>query len=93
MIAMLIVRAVALIPATLAAWLAARRALRPLSQIAHRATRVTGGDLSVRMGPVATPPRSQRWRSPLTPCWTGCRQLSTRSAGSCTTLHTSCGRL
>ena len=52
--AMLIVCAVALIPATLAAWLAARRALHPLSQIAHRATRVTGGDLSVRMGPVAT---------------------------------------
>jgi signal transduction histidine kinase len=28
--------------------------LHPLSEIAHRATRVTGGDLSVRMGPVAT---------------------------------------
>ena len=52
--AMLIVCAIALIPATLAAWLAARRALKPLSQIAHRATRVTEGDLSVRMGPVAT---------------------------------------
>jgi signal transduction histidine kinase len=52
--AMLIVCAVALIPATVAAWLAARRALAPLSDIAHRATRVTGGDLSVRMGPSTT---------------------------------------
>jgi signal transduction histidine kinase len=52
--AMLIVCAIGLIPATVAAWFAARRALAPLSQIAHRATRVTGGDLSMRVGPVAT---------------------------------------
>jgi signal transduction histidine kinase len=49
--AMLIVCALGLIPATLAAWWAARRALSPLSRIAQRASRVTAGDLSVRMGP------------------------------------------
>ncbi|HEY7259382.1 MAG TPA: HAMP domain-containing sensor histidine kinase [Gaiellales bacterium] len=50
--AMLIVCLVGLIPATGAAWLVTRRALAPLSRIAQRASRVTGGDLSVRMGPV-----------------------------------------
>jgi len=50
--AMLVVCLVGLIPATGAAWLVTRRALAPLSRIAHRASRVTGGDLSVRMGPV-----------------------------------------
>jgi signal transduction histidine kinase len=50
--AMLVVCLVGLIPATGAAWLVARRALAPLSRIAQRASRVTGGDLSVRMGPV-----------------------------------------
>jgi two-component system, OmpR family, sensor kinase len=52
--AMLIVCLIGLLPATAAAWWAARRALSPLSRIAQRASRVTGGDLSVRMGPVAT---------------------------------------
>jgi two-component system, OmpR family, sensor kinase len=52
--AMLIVGAIGLVPATAAAWWAARRALSPLSRIAQRASRVTAGDLSVRMGPVAT---------------------------------------
>ena len=52
--AMLIVCAIGLIPATLAAWWAARRALSPLSRIAQRASRVTAGDLSVRMGSVRT---------------------------------------
>ena len=50
--AMLVVCLVGLIPATGAAWLVTRRALSPLSRIAQRASRVTGGDLSVRMGPV-----------------------------------------
>ena len=50
--AMLIVCLVGLIPATGAAWLVTRRALAPLSRMAHRASRVTAGDLSVRMGPV-----------------------------------------
>ena len=50
--AMLVVCLVGLIPATGAAWLVTRRALAPLSRIAQRASRVTGGDLSVRMGPV-----------------------------------------
>jgi signal transduction histidine kinase len=54
LVAMLIVCAIGLVPATLAAWLAARRALSPLSRIAQGATRVTGGDLSLRMGPVDT---------------------------------------
>ena len=54
LMAMLVVCAIALLPATLAAWWAARRALAPLSRIAHRASRVTAGDLSVRMGPVHT---------------------------------------
>jgi signal transduction histidine kinase len=53
-IAMLIVCAIGLVPATLVAWLAARRALSPLSRIAQRAARVTAGDLSVRMGPVSS---------------------------------------
>ena len=52
--AMLIVCLIGLVPATAAAWWAARRALSPLSRIAQRASRVTGGDLSVRMGPVTT---------------------------------------
>ncbi len=52
--AMMIVCLIGLVPATAAAWWAARRALSPLSRIAHRASRVTAGDLSVRMGPVAT---------------------------------------
>jgi two-component system, OmpR family, sensor kinase len=52
--AMLIVGLIGLLPATGAAWWAARRALSPLSRIAHRASRVTAGDLSVRMGPAAT---------------------------------------
>jgi heavy metal sensor kinase len=52
--AMLVVCLVGLVPATGAAWLVTRRALAPLSRIAHRASRVTGGDLSVRMGPVAS---------------------------------------
>jgi heavy metal sensor kinase len=52
--AMLVVCLVGLIPATGAAWLVTRRALSPLSRIAHRASRVTAGDLSVRMGPVRT---------------------------------------
>jgi signal transduction histidine kinase len=50
--AMLIVCLVGLIPATGAAWLVTRRALAPLSRIAHSASRVTAGDLSVRMGSV-----------------------------------------
>ena len=50
--AMLVVCLVGLVPATGAAWLVTRRALSPLSRIAQRASRVTGGDLSVRMGPV-----------------------------------------
>jgi two-component system, OmpR family, sensor kinase len=50
--AMLIVCLVGLVPATGAAWLVTRRALDPLSRIAQRASRVTAGDLSVRMGPV-----------------------------------------
>jgi signal transduction histidine kinase len=50
--AMLIVCLVGLIPATGAAWLVTRRALAPLSRIAQRASRVTAGDLSVRMGSV-----------------------------------------
>ena len=50
--AMLVVCLVGLIPATGAAWLVTRRALAPLSRIAQRASRVTAGDLSVRMGPV-----------------------------------------
>jgi heavy metal sensor kinase len=50
--AMLVVCLVGLVPATGAAWLVTRRALAPLSRIAQRASRVTGGDLSVRMGPV-----------------------------------------
>jgi signal transduction histidine kinase len=54
LMAMLIVFAIGLVPATMIAWLAARRALSPLSRIAQDATRVTGGDLSVRMGPVDT---------------------------------------
>jgi signal transduction histidine kinase len=52
--AMLVVCLVGLIPATGAAWLVTRRALAPLSRIAQRASRVTGGDLSVRMGPVTS---------------------------------------
>ena len=52
--AMLIVCLIGLLPATAAAWWAARRALSPLSRIAQRASRVTAGDLSVRMGPVTT---------------------------------------
>ncbi len=52
--AMLIVCLIGLLPATAAAWWVARRALRPLSRIAQRASRVTAGDLSVRMGPVTT---------------------------------------
>jgi two-component system OmpR family sensor kinase len=52
--AMLIVCLVGLVPLTAAAWLVARRALSPLSRIAQRASRVTAGDLSLRMGPVAT---------------------------------------
>jgi signal transduction histidine kinase len=52
--AMLIVCLIGLLPATAAAWWAARRALSPLSRIALRASRVTAGDLSVRMGPVTT---------------------------------------
>ena len=52
--AMLIVCLIGLVPATAAAWWAARRALSPLSRIAQRASRVTAGDLSVRMGPVRT---------------------------------------
>ena len=54
LIAMLIVCAIGLVPATIAAWLAARRALSPLSRIAADAARVTAGDLSVRIGPVGT---------------------------------------
>lgn len=54
LVAMLVVFAIGLVPATMIAWLAARRALSPLSRIAQGATRVTGGDLSVRMGPVDT---------------------------------------
>jgi heavy metal sensor kinase len=50
--AMLVVCLVGLVPATGAAWLVTRRALSPLSRIAQRASRVTAGDLSVRMGPV-----------------------------------------
>jgi heavy metal sensor kinase len=50
--AMLVVCLVGLVPATGAAWLVTRRALDPLSRIAQRASRVTAGDLSVRMGPV-----------------------------------------
>ncbi len=52
--AMLIVCLIGLLPATAAAWWAARRALSPLSRIAQRASRVTAGDLSLRMGPVTT---------------------------------------
>ena len=52
--AMLIVGLIGLVPATALAWLVARRALSPLSRIAQRASRVTAGDLSVRMGPVTT---------------------------------------
>ena len=52
--AMLIVGLIGLVPATRLAWLVARRALSPLSRIAQRASRVTAGDLSVRMGPVTT---------------------------------------
>jgi two-component system OmpR family sensor kinase len=52
--AMLIVGLIGLVPATALAWLVARRALHPLSRIAQRASRVTAGDLSVRMGPVTT---------------------------------------
>ena len=52
--AMLIVGLIGLVPATALAWLIARRALSPLSRIAQRASRVTAGDLSVRMGPVTT---------------------------------------
>ena len=48
--AMLIVCLFALIPATVVAWFAARRALSPLSRIAQRATRVTAGDLSCGWG-------------------------------------------
>ena len=52
--AMLIVCTIGLVPATAAAWLVTRSALSPLSRIAQRASRVTAGDLSVRMGPVTT---------------------------------------
>ncbi len=52
--AMLIVCIIGLVPATAAAWLVTRSALSPLSRIAQRASRVTAGDLSVRMGPVKT---------------------------------------
>ena len=52
--AMLIVCVIGLVPATAAAWLVTRSALSPLSRIAQRASRVTAGDLSVRMGPVKT---------------------------------------
>ncbi len=52
--AMLIVCVIGLVPATAAAWLVTRSALSPLSRIAQRASRVTAGDLSVRMGPVTT---------------------------------------
>jgi heavy metal sensor kinase len=52
--AMLIVGLIGLVPATALAWLVARRALSPLSRIAQRASRVTAGDLSVRMGQVGT---------------------------------------
>jgi two-component system OmpR family sensor kinase len=50
--AMLIVCLLGLVPAAGLAWLVARRALSPLSRIAQSASRVTAGDLSVRMGPV-----------------------------------------
>ena len=52
--AMLLVCLIGLIPVTVGAWLVARRALSPLSRIAQRASRVTAGDLSVRVGPVST---------------------------------------
>ena len=89
--AMLIVCAIALFPPP---WPpgSSPGAREPLSQIAHRASRVTAGDLSVRMGPVGRMTRSPRSRSPSTPCSTGSRPRSPRSAGSCTTRHTSCGR-
>ena len=54
LVAMLIVCALALLPATMLAWWAARRALSPLSGIAKKASRVADGDLTVRIGAVTT---------------------------------------
>ncbi len=52
--AMLIVGLAALVPTMLAAWLAAGRALAPLSRIAGRAATITAGDLSERVGQLGT---------------------------------------
>jgi signal transduction histidine kinase len=52
--AMLTVGAIALLPTLLLAWWAAGRALAPLSRIAARTSRITGGDMSERVGPVGT---------------------------------------
>ena len=52
--AMLLVGLVALVPTMFAAWLAAGRALAPLSRIADRAASITAGDMSERVGPLGT---------------------------------------
>ncbi len=52
--AMLLVGLVALVPTMFAAWLAAGRALAPLSRIADRAASITAGDMSGRVGPLGT---------------------------------------
>ena len=52
--AMLIVGLAALVPTMLAAWLAAGRALAPLSRIATRAASITAGDMSGRVGPLGS---------------------------------------
>jgi heavy metal sensor kinase len=52
--AMLLVGLAALIPTMVVAWLAAGRALAPLSRIAGRAASITAGDMSERVGPIGT---------------------------------------
>ena len=52
--AMLLVGLAALIPTMVVAWLAAGRALAPLSRIAGRAASITAGDMSERVGPLGT---------------------------------------
>ncbi|MGZ4481632.1 MAG: HAMP domain-containing protein, partial [Gaiellales bacterium] len=52
--AMLVVGLIALVPTVLIAWLTAGRALAPLKRVAGRASRITAGDLSERVGPVSS---------------------------------------
>ena len=82
----LLVAAGALAVATLLVLRGTRTALRPLSQVVETATRITGGDSTLRLRPSRPTPNSARWRQPST-AWSTRSEPRWRTPAQATLLH------